>query len=173
MATISSRPEALPLLVGDDIEADRHAGELGSAVVLEEVEVTGAFDPGKARGAQKLAQELEREPDTVEIVRIDLPAERHAHDVETLVPVVPPVEKHAAQQLEVRNADLGRRALLENAVEFRQRTRQLLQIAQMLEDMGGVDLVHGLVGEGAQVAAVADIIDIGSGLHVENFPARL
>ncbi len=83
------------------------------------------------------------------------------------------MQEQAAKGLEIRHADPQLSARLQDPVAFGQRFRQIVQVAQVLEDVARIDFRHRSVAEPAEVAAIADGIDRRPVLDVEDRPAGL
>lgn len=107
----------------------------------------------------------------MKIERIDLPAEYHPHHVEAIMESEIRMHKKTAEDVQVGDGYAQDTAGFQDPVDFSQRPRQFLLIAQMLVDMGGVDFIDGAIGESGKVRATADVVHEWSGLDVEDLPA--
>src|ERR1700722_11201754 len=88
-----------------DVEADRHAADLHRAGILEQPEFLDARDPLEAGLAQIRVEDVPIEADVMEVVRIELAAEHHAHHLETIFRRQLRMDEQAAQRIEIGQAD--------------------------------------------------------------------
>ena len=104
--------------------------------IVEQAELSTLLRPRRTRHGQLAVEKLERQARLVEVVRVHLAAEDHAHDIEALLRRQAIGQEEAAQQREIRNATRQPRRPAQARGGTRQGLMQLIDIGEMLETRG-------------------------------------
>lgn len=130
------------------------------AGVVEQIELGHSLDGYKACILEIASQEGFDKSDLMKIVGINLAAEHDPHDLPLLRLGDSAGNEQLTQNAEVRHADIKPPAGLQDPVAFANRRAQLALIAEMFENMTGIDILDGTVLELGKIDTVPDEIDI-------------
>ena len=104
---------------------------------------------------------------------VGLPAKHHLHDLKSLQRTEFGIKKQPAQGMQIGHADAQHGAGVQYAIKLAQGGRQFVLETQMFEHMRGVDFADAAIGKARQVGAMTGVIDLRTGLDVEDFPFRV